>query len=65
MRTGQDDYETSVEDAAPVDMLAALFEARGAQVTAYDPVATDAAVLQLGRAGTTVTAFARFEVGQG
>ena len=29
MRTGQDDYETSVEDAAPVDMLAALFEARG------------------------------------
>ena len=29
MRTGQDDYGSAAEDAAPVDMLAALFDARG------------------------------------
>lgn len=29
MRTGQDDYASAADDAAPVDMLAALFEARG------------------------------------
>ena len=29
MRTGHDDYQSAADDAAPVDMLAALFEARG------------------------------------
>ena len=29
MRTGQEDYGSAGDDAAPVDMLAALFEARG------------------------------------
>ena len=50
-KAGTDDLRDS-----PAIRLAALFEARGALVTAYDPVATDAAVRQLGRAGTTVTA---------
>ena len=29
MRTGHEDYQSAADDAAPVDMLAALFEARG------------------------------------
>jgi UDPglucose 6-dehydrogenase len=50
-KAGTDDLRDS-----PALRLAALFEARGALVTAYDPVATDAAVRELGRAGTTVSA---------
>jgi hypothetical protein len=38
MRTAQDDYTTEAEGAAPVDMLAALFEARG---WTYEVIAAD------------------------